>query len=167
TVSEVSNVASVETVDEVSNVASVDVVDTISAVITVSEVSNVASVDTIDALTEIINTVDVSLVGREFDTSNTTISDFDAAITSLQMDTSEKNMYSYYVRNTGSATVIAKLEISPTTENAYFVDDAATAVEIGPGENGVIVPVKYLNYTRLHLTPSDTTTVIAYYNAQS
>ncbi|MFZ5965978.1 MAG: DUF6385 domain-containing protein [Bacillota bacterium] len=183
TITEVTNVSSVDTVDQVTNVASVDTVDVVSAVTTVTQVNNissvdtidqitnVASVDTIDALTQIINTVNVDVVANGFAENVATIANynFTTETTTLSVDTSAKTLYSFYVKNTGASTVTAKLQISPTTTAADFIDDPGgdTATLAPSTGKDVLATQRYLKYTRLHLSGTGTSTIFAYYNAHN
>ena len=179
TVDEVSNVASVDTVDEVTNVSSVDTVDevtNVSSVDTVDEVSNVSSVDTvdevshvtlIDTLTEITNTVNVSVASNFIEDVATIANyDFTTETTALEISTADMDMYSFYVNNAADSggAVTAKLQISPTDTDADFIDDLSSAFEIDVDSSAVLVPQKFLKYTRLHLAGTTTGTVIAYFN---
>ena len=87
--------------------------------------------------------------------------------TILQMDTSDKSMYSYYIKNNDTTSLTVNIQISPTTTDGYFVNDSSEPVVIGNGESTVLVPKQYLNYTRLYYeAASAAPSFEAYYNAQ-
>ncbi|MCT4618897.1 MAG: DUF6385 domain-containing protein, partial [Marinisporobacter sp.] len=182
TVTEVTNVASVDAVDavatvtEVTNVASVDAVD---AVTTVTEVTNVASVDAVDAVatvtyvTEvkaITDTVNINVVGNGFVDDLGTAANIAAGttVTVLTEDTSETKVTSFYVKRTGGAgTVETWLQISPTNVEADYIDDP-NIVTLTDDTPTILDPQKYLKYTRVRAKAiGDTATVVARYNAQN
>lgn len=89
----------------------------------------------------------------------------------LTLDSSEKSLYSYYVRNVGDQTTVAvKLQVAPVTDVAYFVDDSSTSVTLAPnGGTTVLAPKYYMHWTRLYLANEDgasTATVQVYYDAR-
>lgn len=89
----------------------------------------------------------------------------------LTLDSSEKGLYTYYVRNLGDATsVTVKLQVSPTETATYYVDDSSTTYTLAPnGGTAVLIPKYYMHYTRLFLTNSDaasTATVQMFYDAR-
>ena len=94
----------------------------------------------------------------------------DATGTALQENTSDKGLYSFYVRNTSEdASVSVKLQVSPTTAAAYFIDDSSTAVTLGTGAATVLVPKVYQAYTQLYYTNLDgaeTAAIEAYYDGR-
>ncbi|MBB6215723.1 hypothetical protein HNQ80_001812 [Anaerosolibacter carboniphilus] len=177
-VSTVTNVNSVDTVDQVANVSSVDTVDYVASVDTVNEVANVSSVDTVDYLASvgtiahITDTVDVKIVSNDFAENVATVALAASGVaTVLTTLTSEKNMYSFYVRNTSStATIDAQVQIAPIDSDAYYVDDAASISGITTNGISVLVPQKYLKYTRLILTNNNgtaTASAVAYFQGHN
>ncbi|MTI48994.1 DUF6385 domain-containing protein [Sporosalibacterium faouarense] len=102
--------------------------------------------------------------GNFFAESNTTLTVSDTGV-ALTIDTSEQDIYTFYVANTGAAAVSVKLQIAPTNSSTYYVDDPSGEVSIGAGEKGVLVAQKFLKFTRLFFNPSDTTSIEAFYNA--
>ncbi|QEK12489.1 hypothetical protein FQB35_09195 [Crassaminicella thermophila] len=162
----------IATVDTVNNVSSVDLVDTVA---TVNEVTNVSSVDLVDTVAtvnyvadvqKITDTVDVKIVSNDFtESSSVVVLGADASTTVLSIDTSEKNMYSYYIASSGAATV--NIQISPTTADSYFINDATSAV-MTANSTVVLVPEKFLKYTRLYLQAgSGGATASVYFNAHN
>ncbi|MFC4779399.1 DUF6385 domain-containing protein [Paenibacillus sp. GCM10023252] len=80
-------------------------------------------------------------------------------------DTSRAAVYSYAVINTGQHPVRVKLEITPNgTDYALDVEGI-----VAPGETEVIVPSKFLKYTRVAVCttePGQTAVLSVYYQAQ-
>ena len=111
-------------------------------------------------------------IGVAFTSANITVAPIAGAATgtTLVLNSSEKSLYSYYVRNTSTvATLRVKLQVSPTTTASYYVDDTSTSVDIATGHAAVLVPKYYLAYTRLYYTNVDAThaaTLVAYYDAR-
>ncbi|QXM06343.1 DUF6385 domain-containing protein [Crassaminicella indica] len=184
TVQQVLNVQSVDTVDtvqQVLNVQSVDTVDTVQQVLNVQSVDtvdNISSVDTVDTVTyvaevkSITDTVNVDKVGNGFAESVYTVSNLAAGATAtvLTMDTSEKNMYSFYVKNiSDSVTIDAKIQVAPVNLEAYYIDDAASVVGLEAGEKEILITQKYLKYTRLILENNSTVagSVVAWYQGHN
>lgn len=70
------------------------------------------------------------------------------------LDTSQQTLYSFYVKNNSSnQSIIVKLQVSPTTTDAYFVDDSSGTITVNKSgtspDKAVLVPKTYLKYTRL------------------
>ena len=111
-------------------------------------------------------------IGVSFTSSNTTVGSIAAGDTgtTLVLNSSEKSLYSYYVKNTSTdATIRVKLQVSPTTTASYYTDDTPTFVDIACGAAAVIIPKYYLAYTRLYYQNIDATydaTFVAYYDAR-
>ena len=107
-----------------------------------------------------------------YTSDNTTIASIatTATGTALQENTSDKSLYSFYVKNNSTtASVSVKLQVSPTTAAAYFIDDSSTAVTLGTGAATVLVPKVYQAYTQLYYTNLDSTAtaaVEAYYDGR-
>jgi hypothetical protein len=109
----------------------------------------------------------ISLGGRQFTESNITVGSFVGTGVVLQFDTSQQQEYSYYVKNTGSAVISVKLQISPTDNADYFVDDGSGEVSVAAGDKAVLVLQKYLRYTRVYYNSgAATATAEFYYNAR-
>ncbi|HCR43550.1 MAG TPA: hypothetical protein DIV41_03110 [Ruminococcaceae bacterium] len=85
----------------------------------------------------------------------------------LAEDTSKQREYSFYVSNLSeTATMTLALQIAPADEDTYYVGDGAT-VALPPQSATVLVPLKYLSFTRLSYdTGTETANFIAYYNAK-
>ncbi len=111
-------------------------------------------------------------IGVAYTSSNVTVGNVAAGDTgtTLVLNSSEKSLYSYYVKNTSTdATIRVKLQVSPTTTASYYTDDTPTYVEIACGSAAVLVPKYYLAYTRLYYENIDATydaTLVAYYDAR-
>jgi len=110
-------------------------------------------------------------IGVGYTSSNTEISGITAATTgiALTMDSSEKNLYSFYVTNTSttSADIQFKLQVAPTDVATYYTDDSSTVYTVAAGSMAVLVPKYYLHYTRLYyVNGSDTGQFEAYYDAR-
>jgi hypothetical protein len=103
---------------------------------------------------------------------NTTIAPIatTATGTALQENASDKNLYSFYVKNnSATASVSVKLQVSPTSTESYFIDDSSTAVTLGTGAATVLVPKVYQHYTQLYYTNLDqtaTASIVAYYDGR-
>jgi len=140
--------------------------DTVTVQSIVEAVTVTATDFDIRALTAATDTVSNILSGREFTESNVEVTGVTGTAAVLQFDTSQEDVYSYYVNNTGSATFSVYLQISPTTTEGYFMDDPSGAVEIAPGERQTLVAQKYLRYTRLvYDAGAATVTADFWYNA--
>ncbi|MBF8984569.1 hypothetical protein IZY60_13565, partial [Lutibacter sp. B2] len=163
-------VTGVGTVDTVTNVTSVDTVDTVTGVGTVDTVTNVTSVDTVDTITyvaevkKITDTVPVNLVGAGFTEDSTQVAVTTSTVYILNEDTSEKDIYSFYVKNEGD-NVTVQLEISP--DGTTYINDTSTALDLSSGSEDVLVAAKYLKNTRLAIVGAGTSTVTAYYNGHN
>ena len=87
----------------------------------------------------------------------------------MNLDTSIYEKVSYYVYNTGSVPIAVKLQVSPNTNNAYYMDDSCGSKIIAPGQKAVLQPEIYLQYTRLYykaLTSCKSASMIVYFNGQ-
>ena len=111
-------------------------------------------------------------IGVGYTTSNTAISDIaaDGTGATLTLNSSTKNLYSYYVKNTSdTASVSVKLQVSPTDTDSYFIDDTSTAITLATDAATVLVPKNYLHYTRLYyanLSTTETANIEIYYDAR-
>ncbi|MDQ6422460.1 DUF6385 domain-containing protein [Paenibacillus sp. LHD-117] len=76
-------------------------------------------------------------------------------------DTSTKATYSYAVINKGNFPAVAKIQISPNARN--YADDTEQPVDAG--ETVVLVPNRFLRYTRLAVRSerSDESTIVDVY----
>jgi hypothetical protein len=95
----------------------------------------------------IANTVTVSVVGYGFTTSDLTINLTDAGLTNtaFSFDTSQMKQYSFYVVNTGAATISVQLQVSPTTTETFFVPDKTAEVALTSNQAAVLVPGYFRN----------------------
>jgi hypothetical protein len=70
------------------------------------------------------------------------------------------------------ASIAVKLQVSPTDDSSFFIDDTPTAVTLGTDAATVLVPKNYLHYTRLWYqntytgATANTATIVAYYDAR-
>lgn len=82
-------------------------------------------------------------------------------------NTSELTVYSYAVVNRSLEPIKARVEVSPN-KNDFAVDREAT---VPPGETIVIVPTRFLKYTRIALQTASDTSIKAecdvYFQAQT
>ena len=109
----------------------------------------------------------IQLSSRLFTQSFTSLVDVTDSAAILIEDTSENSMYSFYVFNTGTNTLTAVLQISPTVTSTFFMDDGDGPVAISPGGKTTLVNAKYLHYTQLfYETGGAACSFTAYYNAQ-
>ncbi|WP_121443720.1 DUF6385 domain-containing protein [Brockia lithotrophica] len=84
----------------------------------------------------------------------------------LAQRTALDTMYSYAVVNRGEAPVVAQVEISP--DGVHYAPDESISVQ--PHTTGVLVPKRYLRYTRLvlrTLQPAQMSLVDVYFQAQT
>ncbi|PTQ51382.1 MAG: hypothetical protein BLITH_1459 [Brockia lithotrophica] len=84
----------------------------------------------------------------------------------LAQRTALDTMYSYAVVNRGEAPVLAQVEISP--DGVHYAPDESMSIQ--PHATGVLVPKRYLRYTRLVLrTPqaAQVSLVDVYFQAQT
>ena len=84
----------------------------------------------------------------------------------LAQRTALDTMYSYAVVNRGEAPVVAQVEISP--DGVHYASDESISVQ--PHTTGVLVPKRYLRYTRLvlrTLQPAQMSLVDVYFQAQT
>lgn len=105
--------------------------------------------------------------GCYFTESSTVLTDISSTGIALTIDNSQHDVYSFYVKNTGSASVSVKLQVSPTNSDDYFLDDSSGEINISAGEKAILVAQKFLKYTRLYYNPSDTTSIEVFYNAHA
>ena len=73
---------------------------------------------------------------------------------------------SFFLRNTGSATVTVTLQVAPVNDSNYYVTNVS-ATSVSAGNNylqAVSIPVKY---ARLSVTATTTVSVVAYYNGRA
>ena len=133
---------------------------------------NITATIAAGTVTIVGGSISATIAGHGFTSSNTTLNTNTAALTNtaFQFDTSQfDNHYSFYIMNTGAATVSVRLQVSPTTTNSYFVNDNTAEVTLTQNQAIVLVPGYFLNYTRVQVlgVGSDTSTVVAYINAQN
>jgi len=112
------------------------------------------------------------ILQSSYTSDNTTIASIatTATGTALQENTSDKSLYSFYVKNNSStASVSVKLQVSPTSTSSYFIDDSSTAITLATGAATVLVPKVYQAYTQLYYTnldETDTAAIVAYYDGR-
>ena len=91
----------------------------------------------------------------------------DAFTALAEVDTSVLGTYSFFVYNSGANEADVQVEISANGTN-WFVD-VTSASPIGSGEVDVLVPKRFLKYTRLSYRSTNagqSTTLDVYFNAQ-
>lgn len=130
-----------------------------------STVTAIVDSGTITALLSTVTAVTLPIFTEE----STTIAEIvNETASALTVETSLQRMYSFYVANTSAATLTAFLQISPTTADTYFLNDASGAVGIAGSAQAVLVAQKYMRYTRLMLQAgADTASAVAFYNGQT
>jgi len=143
---------------------------TIDALLAGTVTVNGGTISTVSALTAGTVTVQGGTI-QTIPAFTTLITATDVGTTTLSVldeDTSLQKVYSYYVVNLSSTeTVTAWLEISPTDVATYFVSDSSGTFTVGPTDMAVLVAKQFLNYTRLRLVATASSSVECYYNAQS
>ena len=115
------------------------------------------------------DTVTVSVAGHGFTMSSLVINLDDANLTNTEFnfDTSQMKQYSFYIVNTGTATVSAMLQVSPTTTETYYTPDKSAEIALTQDESAVLVPAFFMNYTRIQVQSSETVTAEVYFNGQN
>ena len=137
-------------------------IDTVSA-LTAGTVS--VSGGTIDALTA--GTVKTFSL---FTTDTTTsFAVGTSTVSTLVENTSTQKVYSFYVANVAGAFIItAWLQVAPAAGDTYYTNDSATQYTIAPSGKAVLVPSKFLNYTRLQMIATGASaSALCIYQAQS
>ena len=128
------------------------------------------TIDTVSALTAGTVTVSGGTIQSipVFTNTDSTLEVGTTTLSVLDEDTSTQKVYSYYVVNlSATETVTAWLEIAPVDTNTYFVSDSSGTFTISPTDQAVLVAKQFLNYTRLRLVATASSSVECYYNAQS
>lgn len=69
-------------------------------------------------------------------------------------DTSICSEASFFIKNTGSNPIGINLEVSPTDDASYFVDDGAATVTVAPNSTAIITPASYGKFTRVNYSAS-------------
>lgn len=108
-------------------------------------------------------------VSPSFTESNSTVVFSTAGtLTVITEDVSQQKQISFVVYNNLTTPVTALLQVAPTDTDSYYVNDG-TAVVIGTPTSlsSILVPVKFLKFTRILLNGGATASAIVYYNAQS
>lgn len=141
------------------------IVDSGTITALLSTVTAIVDSGTITALLSTVTAVTLPIFTEE----STTIAELvNETASALTVETSLQRMYSFYVANTSAATLTAFLQISPTTADTYFLNDASGAVGIAGSAQAVLVAQKYMRYTRLMLQAgADTASAVAFYNGQT
>lgn len=146
-----------------------NVTATISGTVTVT--TGTVTITATDFDIRALNATDdsVSIGGYGFTVSTITITTADAALTNTEFDfeTSEYRTYSFYIVNTGTETVYARLQVSPTTNETFYMNDKTTVVTLTQDQKIVLVADYFLQQTRLQLYSAATATAVAYFNAQN
>ena len=117
------------------------------------------------ALSAAVDSIKISSV--LFSETSTTFAGVVDSAAIFAQDTSEQKTYSFYVYNTGTNTVTCKLQVSPTTVDAYYTDDTSGEVGISPDDKYVFFTNEFMKYTRLfYETSGAACTFEVHYNAQ-
>ncbi|TCK98614.1 hypothetical protein EDC19_1046 [Natranaerovirga hydrolytica] len=137
--------------------------------VTVSDIVEISATD-IDIRELSGDTDSITISGKGFTESYTQLVDVTDSGSVMEVDTSEQDTYTFYVRNleTSTGTLVVGLEISPTTTDDFFVLDEATGTfTLQPGSVGVLVPSTYMKYTRVFYDAleGDTSSADVFYNA--
>ncbi|MCX7884945.1 MAG: DUF6385 domain-containing protein [Caloramator sp.] len=151
--------------DSVAVSGTVTVAGTVTVGNTVTVVAESLSIRALSANTDTVSiggVVSVINTGNSFTENNVTITDVAGTGVTLTFDSSQQTLYSYYVKNNASNTIQVRLQISPTENDDYFINDQAAATDLSPGNAIVIVPKYFLRYTRLYF---DTRTYTANFEA--
>ena len=116
----------------------------------------------------ITSTVPINIAGHGFTTSNLTITlgAGNLTNTAFNFNTSQMRQYSFYIRNTGTSTISASIQVSPTTTEAYYTSGTTASATLSQGRAIALVPAYFMNYTRLQVTSSQTATAVVYFNGQ-
>lgn len=146
-------------------------IDTVQALTAGTVTIQGGTIDAVQALTAGTVTIQGGTIQAMpfFTSTDTTIAVTTASVDALTLETATQKVYSFYVANVGGAnTITALLMISPTNANAtYFVTDSSTQFTIGPTGAAVLIPMRFLRYTKLQLIASGPTSALCYFNAQS
>ncbi|MDI6601164.1 MAG: DUF6385 domain-containing protein [Thermoanaerobacteraceae bacterium] len=137
---------------------------TASDIVTVQSISDTVNIRSLSGTTDSVSEI---LIGRRFTETNIMLSAVTGSDAVLTIDTSEYSMYSYYANNLGISTVTLVIQVSPTDNVDYFVNDEVATVTLAPGSKTVLVPSRYLRYTRvLYDVGTDTTTMDIWFDGQ-
>ena len=139
------------------------VTDTLN--VTVTNIPGVSVLNTPEV--SIANVPSVQVAGVAATSESVAVTTGTGAAHVLAEDTSKQREYSFYVSNLSeTATMTLALQIAPADEDTYYVGDGAT-VALPPQSATVLVPLKYLSFTRLSYdTGTEAANFIAYYNAK-
>ena len=102
------------------------------------------------------------LTSSNFTESTSVFTDFAAGATFMQ-DTSKLTEYSFWIANSSSETLTARIQISPTDTEADFIEDVGTELVINGTTTAILVPSRFLKYTRLDIDPSGTSASFTVY----
>lgn len=110
------------------------------------------------------DSVAVSSMGFAEDTVTQTVSSGTTAL--LVKNISPYGENSYFIRNTGGATLTVSAQIAPADSGTFYVD-SATPVTVGVNSNRIIAITTPMKYARLNVQASANTGVVAYYNGRA
>ncbi|SKA79513.1 hypothetical protein SAMN05443428_10380 [Caloramator quimbayensis] len=139
--------------DSVAISGTVTVAGTVTVGNTVTVVAESLSIRSLSADTDTVSiggTVNVIKTGNSFTENNATITDVAGTGVTLLFDSSQQTLYSYYVKNNAANTIQVRLQISPTDNDDYFINDQTVATDVSPESAVVIAPKYFLRYTRLY-----------------
>lgn len=145
----------------------------VTGTVNVNTVSGTVTVTATDLDIRNLNSASDNVTVTGNITSMLNVAESNVAVTSgqtgvvLPMNTSNMSMYSYYVKNTAAETLSVFLQVAPINDNAYYMQDSATIVQIAQNNSAILTAEKYLNFTRLNYSAGGATPSFeAYYNAQ-
>lgn len=73
---------------------------------------------------------------------------------------------SYFIRNTGGATVTVTLQLAPIDDTNYYIDNSS-AQGVGVSSNNLNAATTVMKFARLRVVASTNTGVVVYYNGRA
>jgi hypothetical protein len=135
--------------------------DTVSIGGTVTVTASALDIRSLSGVTD-----SIMIAGNIFTESSASITSGSGSHVTMTTDNSQQNLYSFYIRNTGEASITAKLQLSPVSNDNYFVDDLSGHTVIAANEKAVLVAQRYLKFSRVwYDTGTYTASFEIYYNA--
>lgn len=101
--------------------------------------------------------------------SNMTVVSGSGIGSAMPMNTSVLNMYSFFVHNLGNSTFTVRLQVAPTNEEKYYINDTSGDYALVPNTvtNVILVPRYYLNWTRVqYIATAGTFTAEVWFNGK-
>ena len=84
----------------------------------------------------------------------------------LTKNISEYRENSYFIRNTGAATVTVTLQLAPIDDTNYYVDNS-TAQGVAASTNNLNAATTLMKYARLKVVAATNVSVVVYYNGRA